>query len=205
MRKPDPELVSVAKAWAWQQVKPKIESMELVRAAEHIVQLKGFTTWPASGSGKHHTGSGGLSRHTEEVMRVCDYLIGQPEVKTKVCPMTVMMGALWHDVGKLDDYHVAHVFEADYSYSPNHDLEGHVAASYRRWLEYLATLPKSNGLRTIAPGIGHCILAHHGRKEWGSPVEPATASAKIVHLADVMSAWVMGGHFDENGRRIGGE
>jgi 3'-5' exoribonuclease len=32
------------------------------------------------------------------------------------------------------------------------------------------------------------MLAHHGRKEWGSPVEPATNEAWILHAADMMSS-----------------
>ena len=36
--------------------------------------------------------------------------------------------------------------------------------------------------------VGHCILAHHGHKEWGSPVEPITTEARILHFADDLSA-----------------
>lgn len=40
--------------------------------------------------------------------------------------------------------------------------------------------------------ILHCILAHHGRKDWGSPVLPQTIEAHIIHLADQMSAKIGG-------------
>jgi 3'-5' exoribonuclease len=33
--------------------------------------------------------------------------------------------------------------------------------------------------------LTHAILAHHGRKEWGAPVEPQTVEAWLVHLADL--------------------
>jgi len=36
--------------------------------------------------------------------------------------------------------------------------------------------------------IEHLLLSHHGRKEWGSPVEPLTAEAFILHAADMMSS-----------------
>ena len=36
--------------------------------------------------------------------------------------------------------------------------------------------------------IGHIMLSHHGRKEWGSPVLPGTTEAWAVHCADMMSA-----------------
>lgn len=44
--------------------------------------------------------------------------------------------------------------------------------------------------------LTHAILAHHGRKEWGAPVEPHTAEAWLVHLADYaeshLDAWAAG-------------
>jgi 3'-5' exoribonuclease len=33
--------------------------------------------------------------------------------------------------------------------------------------------------------LTHTILAHHGRKEWGAPVEPQTVEAWLLHLADL--------------------
>jgi 23S rRNA maturation-related 3'-5' exoribonuclease YhaM len=36
--------------------------------------------------------------------------------------------------------------------------------------------------------ITHNILSHHGMREWGSPVAPATKEAWILHLCDNMSA-----------------
>ena len=36
----------------------------------------------------------------------------------------------------------------------------------------------------------HVIQSHHGCKEWGSPVEPKTIEAQIIHFADNFSAKV---------------
>lgn len=36
--------------------------------------------------------------------------------------------------------------------------------------------------------VGHCILAHHGRKDWGSPIEPQTQEAYLLHAADTWSS-----------------
>lgn len=38
--------------------------------------------------------------------------------------------------------------------------------------------------------LQHIILSHHGRLEWGSPVEPATIEAIIVHHVDNLDAKV---------------
>ena len=40
--------------------------------------------------------------------------------------------------------------------------------------------------------LQHIILAHHGAKEFGSPVCPATIEALIVHLADMAEAKLTG-------------
>jgi len=47
------------------------------------------------------------------------------------------------------------------------------------------------GLKVGEPqnqNILHCILAHHGRRERGSPVIPQTIEAALIHQADQMSA-----------------
>jgi 23S rRNA maturation-related 3'-5' exoribonuclease YhaM len=31
-------------------------------------------------------------------------------------------------------------------------------------------------------------MAHHGRREWGSPVSPATPTAQLLHQSDMTSA-----------------
>ena len=36
--------------------------------------------------------------------------------------------------------------------------------------------------------LRHIVLAHHGRKEWGSPVEPMMPEALLVHHADDLDA-----------------
>lgn len=38
----------------------------------------------------------------------------------------------------------------------------------------------------------HAVAAHHGRKEWGAPVEPGTAEAWLLHLADYAESRLWG-------------
>ena len=35
--------------------------------------------------------------------------------------------------------------------------------------------------------LQHLILSHHGHREWGSPVEPSTPEAVLLHQADMMA------------------
>jgi 3'-5' exoribonuclease len=46
--------------------------------------------------------------------------------------------------------------------------------------------------------VSHAILAHHGRLEWKSPVEPQTELAWLLHLSDNLSARMC----DANTRKI---
>jgi 23S rRNA maturation-related 3'-5' exoribonuclease YhaM len=36
--------------------------------------------------------------------------------------------------------------------------------------------------------VCHAILAHHGTREWGSPIAPLSRVAWLVHLCDNLSA-----------------
>ena len=38
----------------------------------------------------------------------------------------------------------------------------------------------------------HAVIAHHGRKEWGSPQEPKTKEAWTVNLIDMLSSRLSG-------------
>ena len=40
----------------------------------------------------------------------------------------------------------------------------------------------------VAKLLEHIIVSHHGKLEWGSPVEPMCPEAIIVHTADNLSA-----------------
>ena len=53
----------------------------------------------------------------------------------------------------------------------------------RRRIESIDGFPE-----TLASKIRHVVLAHHGRKEWGSPVEPMFPEALAVHEADDLDA-----------------
>ena len=42
--------------------------------------------------------------------------------------------------------------------------------------------------RKLGNELRHCILAHHGELEYGSPKKPALAEAVALHFADNMDA-----------------
>lgn len=125
----------------------------------------------------HHNYIGGLLQHTAEVMTFA-YNIGY----CLQCDLDVIIAAsFFHDIMKIEEY------TDEGNYTPYGTLIGHVVGSaecFRKFAE------QNNVTREKIDAITHCILAHHGRKEWGSPVEPQSVEAAIVHEADMLSSRV---------------
>lgn len=129
----------------------------------------------------HHAYKHGLLVHTHEVTMLCaQHLNNDYDINEDV----LISAAILHDAGKVYDY-------TDQGYKThNYKMIRHVARSYQMFMQKVSELP--NVLSAIPPeiidAISHCILAHHGRKEWGSPVEPETPEAHILHYVDLFSA-----------------
>lgn len=130
------------------------------------------------GASHHHNYEGGLAQHTWEVaahavsMTASDYIRRQ-----------LIVAAVFHDYGKIFEY----VIEDDGSISRTPFIKqiGHVVWG---WHYFLTAARDRNYDPSWCNEIGHALLAHHGRKEWGSPVEPATPLAYILHSADMLSS-----------------
>lgn len=131
----------------------------------------------AFGSSKrHHAYIGGLAEHTLEVGQIAWDMrsFGCLKVNTDVLCTAV----IFHDFMKIRDY------EPDGVKTQYHDQIRHVAGSYAEWIRISDQCDVRQENRD---SVGHCILAHHGRKEWGSPIEPQTVEAQILHFADMLS------------------
>jgi 3'-5' exoribonuclease len=89
--------------------------------------------------------------------------------------------SVFHDYGKINEYQYKDGKSSKLLFSKR---VGHVAWSWSFFISLTATDER----RSDVEEIGHAILAHHGRREWGSPVEPDTRLAYIVHTADMLSA-----------------
>ena len=127
-------------------------------------------------TGLHHAFKGGLLNHTYELLNILFGLYPTlPPVKLERC----VIAALFHDYGKLKEY--------DESMEPTKYmfLMGHIYISAHILHNKLNEFGVSNE-ETIR--IVHCILAHHGKREFGSPVVPCTQEALVVHYIDDISA-----------------
>ena len=94
---------------------------------------------------------------------------------------------LYHDWGKLNEY--AHSKGADengrWGITYAMMSKGHIFMS----AEHFDEDAKQFGIGNfVKDAVTHCILAHHSKREWGSPVTPMTAEAKIVCACDLISA-----------------
>jgi len=166
----------------------------ILAACEPVLSAEQFAYYPAAVF-KHHAYYGGLVQHTYEVLQYAlDFVRSIPSADHRV----VAVAAVWHDFGKLYDYNVGFVDHdemhlSDITYTSEAGMCGHLFHSAREFMEFSAGVRGSSSIPTdkkMLQAITHAIIAHHGRKEWGSPREPQTIEAIAVHSADVMSVMV---------------
>ena len=134
-----------------------------------------FLHWPASII-KHQSHEHGLLTHTLQVAEhvkelAVNYYVDKP---------LAIAGALLHDIGKVDEYIFVRGRRPTLR-SRNGQLIGHVTMGHARAMSF-----------TDDTELLHIILSHHGRQEWGSPKEPQTREAWLVHLCDMISSRVGG-------------
>lgn len=127
----------------------------------------------------HHGFVGGLLEHTLSVTRNCDYFAKNYPFLNRDLLLT---SAIFHDVGKLKELSA---FPAN-DYTDMGQLLGHIMIG-AEWIgEEIRTI---DGFpEVLANELKHCILAHHGELEYGSPKKPALAEALALSFADNMDA-----------------
>lgn len=136
-----------------------------------------FRDWPAAVS-HHHAYAHGLLEHTVSVAGAAKALADSMKTSGyNVDPDIVVAGALFHDLGKIESYKMTSI--------PEMTVEGaildHVAPGYAKFMLYAESYGLDEKLKLH---LAHIILSHHGQKEYGSPVVPATPEALIVSASD---------------------
>lgn len=127
----------------------------------------------------HHGFVGGLLEHTVSVTRNCDYFAENYSMLNRDLLLTA---AMFHDVGKLKE--LSTFPENDYTDAGQ--LLGHIVIG----MEWVGEeIKKIEGFpEVLANELKHCILAHHGELEYGSPKKPALAEALALSFADNLDA-----------------
>ncbi|MCA1829117.1 MAG: HD domain-containing protein [Myxococcales bacterium] len=132
-----------------------------------------FAAAPAAKS-IHHAHRGGLVDHTLSVMRlaqkICDHY---PQLDRDL----VVAGALLHDIGKARE-----LTAAGEDYTDEGKLVGHLVLTCQLIHEKASKI--ADFPRELEGLVTHLVVAHHGRREYGSPKEPVTLEAMVVHALD---------------------
>ena len=123
----------------------------------------------------HHGFVGGLLEHTLSVTKLCDYYCTQYPILNRDLLLTA---AICHDIGKTKE--ISPFPENDYTDEGN--LLGHIVMGSEMVSDVAKEIP---GFPPVILGeLKHCILAHHGELEYGSPKKPALVEAEALNFAD---------------------
>ena len=123
----------------------------------------------------HHGFAGGLLEHTLSVVKFCEYMAGAYPILNKDLLYTA---AMCHDIGKVKEISAFPVND----YTDDGQLLGHIVMGAQMLGERAA---KIDGFpHNLLAELQHCILAHHGKLEYGSPKVPALIEAVALNYAD---------------------
>ena len=123
----------------------------------------------------HHGFIGGLCEHTLGVAQLCHfYCKCYPLLKRDL----LVSVALLHDIGKVRELSA---FPRN-DYTEEGQLIGHIVIGCEMINEKIKEIPDFPPV--LAAEVRHCILAHHGEYEFGSPKKPAIIEAAALNFAD---------------------
>ncbi len=134
-----------------------------------------FYEYPAAVS-MHHNYIGGLAYHTYCMLKLSDAFL---DLYNFINKDLVYAGVILHDLGKLIELSGYKGTE----YTKSGKLIGHIALGANE----IYAASKDMGVCESEEIINllHIILSHHGQLEYGSPKEPMTPEALLVHFLDL--------------------
>ena len=127
----------------------------------------------------HHGFAGGLLEHTLSVVKFCEYMVSAYPILNKDLLYTA---AICHDIGKtkeLSDF-------PENDYTDDGQLLGHIVIGVEMIHDAVREIPDFP--EKLASELKHCVIAHHGELEYGSPKKPALAEAFALNFADCADA-----------------
>lgn len=127
----------------------------------------------------HHGFVGGLIQHTLGVAGICDHLCKTYKVLNRDLLITA---ALCHDIAKTKEFTPF----PENDYSDDGQLLGHIVMGSEMVSAAASSIDGFPHLHLSQ--LQHCILAHHGKYEFGSPKLPSLVEAMALNLADDMDA-----------------
>ena len=152
---------------------------EKLRAAilEQISQYEALFKIQPAARIHHHNYVGGLLQHITECIDFSKALF--PVIPVNINHELVLAACVIHDFGKIFEYKI--------------DTETGVVEMDEEWLgvwinhiQYGFSWASERGFHNLA----HLIASHHGIKDYGALVEPATREAELLHKVDWLSSRV---------------
>ena len=142
----------------------------------------------------HHARRGGLIEHVAQMLRAADAIaVTYPALNRDL----LLAGVLFHDAGKMWENSFPKE-SLQMPYDLYGELLGHIsigAEFVNRLWQKLRLEKEYESWRDLTPEsdlvrlhLLHLVIAHHGEKEFGSPVEPKTPEAWALHLVDNLDA-----------------
>ena len=139
---------------------------------------KPYSEYPAATT-VHHAYQGGLLNHTHQMLHMLEGLY--PCLPYQIKVERSILAILFHDYGKVYEYNRQGDTQSDMY------LLGHIYIGAHK----LQNVLEQHGVEPDeVKRIVHCVLAHHGQREYGSPVLPCIQEAAIVTYLDNISAKV---------------
>ena len=127
----------------------------------------------------HHGFIGGLLEHTLSVTKICDFFCTlYPMINRDL----LLTAAMFHDIGKVNE--LSDFPENDYT--DDGQLLGHIVMGVEMIGSHIREIPGFPP--KLANEVKHCMLAHHGELEFGSPKKPALLEAIALSQADNLDA-----------------
>jgi 3'-5' exoribonuclease len=152
---------------------------QLLKSFFSIEEFKKMFCFHSAAKSVHHGFAGGLLEHTLSVTKNCVFFAKQYDVLNHDLIVTA---ALFHDVGKLKE--LSTFPENDYTEAGQ--LVGHIVLGAQMVTDGIRKIPEFPPL--LEKELVHCILAHHGELEYGSPKKPELAEAVALAFADNLDA-----------------
>lgn len=123
----------------------------------------------------HHGFVGGLLEHTLGVVKLCIYYCQAYTILNRDLLLTA---AICHDIGKTRELSLF----PENDYTDEGQLLGHIVMGSEMVGEKIRDISGFPG--GLEGELKHCILAHHGEYEFGSPKKPALIEAVALNFAD---------------------
>jgi 3'-5' exoribonuclease len=125
----------------------------------------------------HHAYLGGLLEHTLALMEMAQQMVPlYPELNADL----ILSGLFLHDIGKTTELD----YDVSFRYSDQGRLMGHLVKGAILVEEKIKEMAGGAFPRQLADCLIHIIVSHHGLREYGCPILPATPEAYVVHYLD---------------------